>query len=139
MNNKAPESHASSENIYGKGSASNFGHLKISDNYTSSKGDASEGVAASSKALNDVYNVTLKKVDKYIVSRDTDLTVPDGAYILILKHNSTPNGNGMYLYTTETSKLFPIKEALDVTFQCIRTKIRFTCTYSPTLTALNIN
>ena len=49
---KAPNNHASSATTYGKGSTSAFGHLKISDNYTSSAGNASDGVAASSAAVN---------------------------------------------------------------------------------------
>ena len=52
---KAPKSHASTDSIYGKGTTSAFGHLKVSDNYTSSAGAAADGVAASSKALADAY------------------------------------------------------------------------------------
>lgn len=52
---KAPKSHASTDSIYGKGTTSAFGHLKVSDNYTSSAGAAADGVAASSKALSDAY------------------------------------------------------------------------------------
>lgn len=52
---KAPKSHASADSTYGKGSPTTFGHLKISDNYTSSAGAAADGVAASSKALADAY------------------------------------------------------------------------------------
>ena len=52
---KAPKSHASTDSIYGKGTQSAFGHLKVSDNYTSSAGAAADGVAASSKALADAY------------------------------------------------------------------------------------
>lgn len=53
---KAPTNHASSATTYGKGTTSDYGHLKISDNYTSSAGTASDGVAASSKAVYDTYN-----------------------------------------------------------------------------------
>ena len=38
---KAPTSHASTATTYGQGNASNFGHVKVSDNYTSSAGAAS--------------------------------------------------------------------------------------------------
>jgi hypothetical protein len=51
MTGKAPTNHASTTAEYGKGSTSHFGHLKISDNYTSSAGNANDGVAASSKAV----------------------------------------------------------------------------------------
>lgn len=53
----APKAHASSATTYGAGNASNFGHVKLSDNYTSSAGAAANGVAASSKALADAYAV----------------------------------------------------------------------------------
>lgn len=60
-NSKAPNNHASTAETYGKGSPNAFGHLKISDNYTSSAGDASMGVAASSKAVSDLHNSTAPK------------------------------------------------------------------------------
>lgn len=55
MDGKAPKSHASTATTYGAGNASNYGHVKVSDNYTSSAGAASAGVAASSKAVADAY------------------------------------------------------------------------------------
>lgn len=61
----APKAHASSATTYGAGNASNFGHVKLSDNYTSSAGAAANGVAASSKALADAYSVlNTKKLGK---------------------------------------------------------------------------
>lgn len=53
---KAPTAHASSSNTYGSGSATNYGHVKLSDAYKTSGGAAADGVAASSKAVNDCYN-----------------------------------------------------------------------------------
>lgn len=52
---KAPTMHASCDTTYGVGNASCFGHLKISDTFTSCVGGAAEGVAASQKALYDAY------------------------------------------------------------------------------------
>ena len=60
----APKAHASSATTYGAGNASNFGHVKLSDNYTSSAGAAANGVAASSKALADAYSVLNTKTQK---------------------------------------------------------------------------
>lgn len=55
-NKYAVKSHAStSSSTYGCATASNFGHVKLSDNYASSAGAASSGVAVSSKALYDAY------------------------------------------------------------------------------------
>jgi hypothetical protein len=52
----APISHASTATTYGIGTASNYGHIKLSDNYTSSAGAASSGVGASSTAVYNAYN-----------------------------------------------------------------------------------
>lgn len=54
LDGKAPTSHASSDNTYGVGSAANYGHLKISDQYTSVL-TACSGVAASQQAVACVY------------------------------------------------------------------------------------
>lgn len=55
-NKYAAKSHAStSSSTYGCGTASSWGHVKLSDSYTTSGGAASSGVAASSKALYDAY------------------------------------------------------------------------------------
>ena len=56
MAGKAPTSHASTGTGYGVGGASNYGHVKVSDNYASSAGAASAGVAASSLAVYNVYS-----------------------------------------------------------------------------------
>ena len=50
-----PEAHASTSSEYGGGTSTQYGHVKLSDNYASSDGSASAGVAASSKALYDAY------------------------------------------------------------------------------------
>ena len=54
-NNKATTNHASANIDYGTGSDTKYGHVKVSDNYKTSAGVAAEGVAASSKAVADVY------------------------------------------------------------------------------------
>lgn len=55
LTSKAPKSHASTATTYGGGTASNYGHVKLSDSYTTSAGAASASVAASSKAVADAY------------------------------------------------------------------------------------
>lgn len=49
VNGKAPTNHASTANIYGQGSSTNFGHLKVVDSGTAS---ASTGTAASPQMVN---------------------------------------------------------------------------------------
>lgn len=53
---KAPTSHASTATTYGASSGSNYGHTKLSDNYTSSAGAAASGIGASSAAVYNAYN-----------------------------------------------------------------------------------
>ena len=55
---KAPKNHASSGTTYGKGNASNYGHVKLSDTYTSSVSgaNAAGGVGASQNALYSAYD-----------------------------------------------------------------------------------
>ena len=49
----APTSHASSSTTYGKGTNSNYGHVKLSDSINSSTAAASGGTAATPKAVAD--------------------------------------------------------------------------------------
>ena len=51
-----PASHASTATTYGAATASNYGHVKLSDNYTSSAGAAASGIGASSAAVYNAYN-----------------------------------------------------------------------------------
>ena len=58
-----PKNHASTATTYGLGTASNYGHVKLSDSYISSGGAASNGVAASSKALVDCRNNIMNNIE----------------------------------------------------------------------------
>lgn len=53
---KAPISHSSVSKTYGGGTSLEYGHVKLSDNYTESDGTADSSVGASSKAISDCYN-----------------------------------------------------------------------------------
>lgn len=73
---KAPEDHASTANTYGVGTGTKYGHLKIADVYTSSAGAASDGMAASSKAVSDSYSaLNTAKADKDHASTTTDFGI----------------------------------------------------------------
>ncbi len=85
---KAPTSHASSATTYGIGNASNYGHVKLSDTYNSNVGAAANGLAASQKALFDVYS-KIPNVGqsyhayKHITSVTTvTLNVTNGTYLV---------------------------------------------------------
>lgn len=56
LGKKAPTSHASTATTYGVGDASNYGHVKLSDIYTSNVGGASNSLAASQSAVWNAYN-----------------------------------------------------------------------------------
>ena len=59
-------SHAASSTGYGSGTASNYGHVKLSDTYNSavSGGNAAGGLAASQNALYNAYNELNSKINK---------------------------------------------------------------------------
>ena len=69
---RAPKAHASSATTYGKGSASNYGHVKLYDDIDSSLG-ASDGVAASPKAVKKAYD-TLNNHGVFDAGRVTGTT-----------------------------------------------------------------
>lgn len=72
LQNYAPKSHRSQETTYGVANASYYGHVKLSNSYTSSAGGVTQGVAASSQAVYNAYN-TLNKV-----SESTSVTLASG-------------------------------------------------------------
>ena len=56
QNGKAPTNHASEDTTYGAGTASTYGHVKLSDSYnTETPKSANESVGASQKALHEAY------------------------------------------------------------------------------------
>ena len=62
VNGKAPTNHASSATTYGTGTASNYGHVKLSDS-TSSTSSTSGGVAATPKAVKDALDAAKSYAD----------------------------------------------------------------------------
>lgn len=82
-NKYAVKSHAStSSSTYGCGTANSWGHVKLSDSYTTSGGAASSGVAASSKALYDAYTTLnakfkVKILEDAIVDSNGTVTLND--------------------------------------------------------------
>lgn len=68
---RVPIAHATTAEAYGKGSTTEFGHLKISDTYATVVGNAAAGVAASQAALKMVYDYAKE-------APDAPLTVVNG-------------------------------------------------------------
>ena len=105
--NRAPVNHASSDTTYGRGNASQYGHVKLSDSFSRSDGGAANGVGASSQAVNGVYN-TLQNNVSGLDSRITDNTVGIGSIISELTANSNriymDYKNGKYGYNTSANR-----------------------------------
>ncbi len=95
LNAKAPKSHASSATTYGRGSASVYGHVKLSDTYASkvSSGTAAYGLAASQNALYNSYAALLDKLTWKMLTSASGLTgvntisIPEDATDLLIKTN----------------------------------------------------
>ena len=95
---KAPIDHASGNKSYGAGSDARYGHVKLSDSYTSSDGVASEGIAASSKAVADLYNHI---TNDFIKTYDIDVKLGSQAW--------TASYNGKFYTYIDLSSLYPNK------------------------------
>ena len=95
---KAPIDHASGNKSYGTGSDTKYGHVKVSDSYTISEGVASEGIAASSKAVADVYNYM---TNNFIKTYDIDIKLADQTWIA--------SYNGRFYTYIDLSSLYPNK------------------------------
>jgi hypothetical protein len=110
VNGKAPKSHASSGTTYGIGTASNYGHVKLSDTYSSkvSSGAAANGVGASQNAVYNAYNALNTKVTKVktYVGSDGKLHFVDasGADTVL------PFSSSKYFHTTEFLASSSVKE-----------------------------
>ena len=61
---KAPTSHASSATTYGKGTSTNYGHVKISDSLTDTTPAATGGIVPSMKAVSDLNGAITSSVTK---------------------------------------------------------------------------
>lgn len=64
-NGKAPNAHSSTATTYGVGTSTNYGHLKITDDKTST----ASGTAASTKALSETYTLANKAGFKLLKSQ----------------------------------------------------------------------
>ena len=71
----APTSHASSATTYGKGTSSNYGHLKVTDSLTDTTTAATGGVALSAKAGKDL-NTAINDTQDIIATRISSLVAP---------------------------------------------------------------
>lgn len=68
--NKAPMDHASADTTYGKGTSTNYGHVKLSSSTSSTDGVA-DGVAATPNAVREAYNCADSKAPRAHASTAT--------------------------------------------------------------------
>lgn len=72
ISGKAPTNHASTGTGYGAGTASNYGHVKLSDTYKSNVGAAANSIGASQTALYNAYNA--HKIKSKQIKRTNNIT-----------------------------------------------------------------
>lgn len=102
LTNKAPIDHSSTTTTYGTGSIANYGHVKLSDSYTSSEGAASASVAASSKAVADAYAEINSNLIEKTVSVWTSIETNASGVVCKMKNNRVVL-NGYLMYPTNVA------------------------------------
>jgi hypothetical protein len=92
---KAPKSHASTATTYGIGTATNYGHVKISDTYTASAGAAADGVVPSSKALYDAYTAAASDANAAVEAHSEEkATATKYSHVILSDTYATAVTNG---------------------------------------------
>lgn len=70
---KAPTSHASAETTYGAGNATNYGHVRLATASTPATSDATAGVAATPKVVNDAVATASNTLQTSITAVEDDV------------------------------------------------------------------
>lgn len=70
---KAPTSHASTETTYGAGNATNYGHVRLATASTPATSDATAGVAATPKVVNDAVAAASNTLQTSITAVEGDV------------------------------------------------------------------
>lgn len=70
---KAPTSHASAETTYGAGNATNYGHVRLATASTPATSDATAGVAATPKVVNDAVATASNTLQTSITAVEGDV------------------------------------------------------------------
>lgn len=71
---KAPTSHASTETVYGAGNATNYGHVRLATASTPATSDATAGVAATPKVVNDAVTAASNTIQTSIDAVEGDVS-----------------------------------------------------------------
>ena len=90
--NTVPKNHATSTTDFGIGSTGVYGHVKLSDSYTSNIGDSTDGIAASQKAVFDTFRILENnKTPIYHSSASTDYGTGNSSYFGHVKLSDSYN------------------------------------------------
>jgi hypothetical protein len=98
LSGKAPTSHASSDTTYGVGSSTNYGHLKVNDNYNDSSqesgGKAANAVSASSWAVKRCYDALKSICDGKLASGHADEKATASKYSHVMLSDAYTSSGG---------------------------------------------
>ena len=129
--------HASTGTSYGKGDASNYGHVKLSDTYASavSGGNAAGGIGASQNALYNVYNNIkhVREISGTLAANATsiDLTYTESNPAIF---NSSFTDMVVDVYTDKINLQY-----INISQTVVASKsIKFTITFPPQTTSTSI-
>lgn len=94
-NARTPTSHASTGTGYGVGSATNYGHVKLSDTYTSNVGAAANSIGASQNAVYNVYNLyNSNRQQQGVIASNSSKTFSTAPSVVILyAYNENQSGS----------------------------------------------
>ena len=106
MDGKAPNNHASGAATYGLGNASQYGHVKLSDAYTASAGNAAAGMGASSYALAQAYTVLNTNKHDYYTQQNFQTSTNALGNVAIFRRYPN-NMKSFRIYGTVSNKLTP--------------------------------
>ncbi len=105
---KAPVNHASSNDQYGAGSDTNFGHVKLSNNINNT--DGGTGITPSG-VKNELINVD-NMLAKIVNENKSTSGATAGDYVIVINSTITGINNGVYL----ASKNIPSNTVIDATY-----------------------
>lgn len=93
LGGKAPTNHASTSTTYGKGTSSNYGHVKISDSLTDTTPAATGGVVPSMKAVSDLNGAITSLQNAQQFHKGDTFTINSGLVLMaVVGSNGTAGG-----------------------------------------------
>lgn len=119
----AIKNHQANDTTYGAGNASKFGHVKLSDKYTSSDGAAAASVGASSKAVNDSYNANKNSINTLSGTVSTLSTTVGNNYNTLNGKINTLSGTVTSNYNTLNSSISSLSSTVTNNYNTLNSAI----------------